>query len=236
MADGEFTGRSNSKQTWELSRQVDGQVRLKTHFLLANPASQLLAALGPKLLSGGLKTDLDHALALTELDATLTPGWKTEGLIIRGYTLKDKKPLDVVACTTSNSEVVCKGVRNTAKTQNEGTRELIYPVSPFFYRTLAVRAKKAPNQTITIPVVELAVDETGASKLLVEDSIISPQGEEEIVLGERRFNGWKFLIRLKSKERTKDATIWLSGNDVILKIEDENNKLLLSKFKKSQDF
>jgi hypothetical protein len=168
VAEGDFetvpaVAMSDPKQSWILWREVDGKLRLEDHFtLFEDPALMMLAAVGPARLDPKLRKEVADKVGLTGLEVLLTPDWKPEKLIVHGVSVADGKSMELVNCKVSEVEVSCKGLRHNAKFKKDKPRELFYSFHfPLLLRSLALRAKVAPTQTATVPMVELRLGREG---------------------------------------------------------------------------
>jgi hypothetical protein len=227
-------------QSWTLWREPNGKLRLENHFaLFEDPALMMMAGIGPRYLDPKLKESLTGKVGLTELEVLLTPDWQPERLVLRGVGVGDGSQVEVVNCKVSKTEVSCRGLKRDAKFKKSGPRELLYSFHfPLLLRSLALRAKAAPSQTATIPVVELRVGKDGP-ELFEAESKVTYAGEEVLSLGDHRFNARKFSIETTSKAGTLNALLWLSGNDVVLAAQNQDptlQRVLMKRFKKYSDF
>jgi len=245
IAEGEFetvpaVAMTDPKQSWILWREADGKLRLEDHFtLFDDPALMMLAAVGPWRLDPKARKEVADKVGLTGLEVLLTPDWNPQKMIVHGVSVADGKSIELVNCKVSEVEVSCKGLRHDAKFKKDKPRELFYSFHfPLLLRSLALRAKVAPNQTATVPLVELRLGKEGP-ELLESEAKVVYVGDEVLSIADYRFASKKYSIETTSKAGTLTSLIWLSGNDVVLAAQNQDRTLqrvLMSRFKKISDF
>jgi hypothetical protein len=160
-------------------------------------------------------------------------------MVVHGVSVADGKSIEVVNCKVSEVEVSCKGLKRDAKFKKDKPRELFYSFHfPLLLRSHALRAKVAPNQTATVPLVELRLGREGP-ELLESEAKIAYLGDEVLSIGDHRFASKKYSLETTSKAGTLTSFIWLSGNDLVLAAQNQDGTLqrvLMSGFKKFSDF
>jgi len=245
LAEGEFQfvaapQMTNPSQSWTLWRERDGKFYVEDHFsFFEDPGLMVLAAVGH--LSKELQSEVADKVGQTELKITFTSDWKTESLVLRGVRVADGHPVDVAKCKVEEAEIACKGLSHGAKLRKDASQDLLFSFPfPLLVRNLALRAKHSPSHETTVTLVELRM---GKNRLELLPSLakVSYVGDEILSIGEQRFNARKYRIERTTSQTTLSTTVWLSGNDVVLAVQNQDpnfdgSRVLMSRFKKYSDF
>jgi hypothetical protein len=245
LAEGEFQfvpapQMTKPSQSWTLWRERDGRFYVEDHFsFFEDPGLMVLATVGH--LSKELQREVADKVGQTELEVTFNSDWKAESLVLRGVRVSDGHPVDVAKCRIDETEIACKGLSHGAKLKKDASQDLLFSFPfPLLVRNLALRAKHDPNHEATVTLVELRIGKNGL-ELLPSQAKVSYDGDEVLSIGEQRFNARKYKIERTTSKTTLSTIVWLSGNDVVLAVQNQDpnfvgSRVLMSRFKKYSDF
>jgi hypothetical protein len=123
---------------------------LEDHFHLANPAAELLGAVGQQRLSTQLQQEMTGEMAQTDVDATLSADFKIESLTVKGTRLLDGKAVQLETCFVAGQEVRCKGQSGGAKLRNNEHHEFFYSF-PFPMLSVGLIQRAATEAGVPVP-------------------------------------------------------------------------------------
>jgi hypothetical protein len=233
-------------QSWTLWRTAQGGFELVDQFVIADPAAQIALALGPKLLSREMRQELQGEVEQDELDVTLSPQKQPESLRIRGKRLDDGKPIDIVTCSISDKETICKGVNGDVTLKSPEAHRFFFS---FPFPMLLISFLKGPpegsGQVVAMKLAGLELGEKpGKDKLrLVEcDGKLTFLGQERYPLGTESYHLNKYSLEIRRSRKSQkplNLTVWALPNGLVVAMESNVTpveRLQLVQYQKYSDF
>jgi hypothetical protein len=213
-------------QSWTLWRTPQGGFELVDQFVIADPAAQLSAHLGPKLLSRELRQELEGEIEQDELDVTLSPQKQPESLRIKGKRLLDGKPIDVVTCTIRHTETACAGLKGNSTLKTPEAHQFLFSFPfPMLLSSFLKTEPEKPGQVSKMKIAGLELGENpGKDRLtMVEcEGQLSFLGPERYELGTESHNLNKYsleILRFGKKQKPLNLTMWALPSGIVVAME-----------------
>jgi hypothetical protein len=237
--DGKLIG--DADQTWVLWRGADGKYDLEDRFHLANPAAELLAAVGSDRLSAQLQQKMQGEVAQTELDVGLSAELKPEHMTLKGTRLLDGKTADIATCIIGEQEIKCKGMNGGAKLTNREAHEFLcsFPF-PMLLGALLKRESKVLGARTPLNLSVLSLEPYNKPKIKFANcgGDLTLVGKEQVQLGDRTYNVDKYVLDVHSKVEPLKLTLWLNQTLVVgMEVAGiSGERLQLVEYKKYSEF
>jgi len=241
VAEGQYVRMKNgqslpgSLQSWVLWRIPTGY-ELEDHFRLAtNPATQLLADLGPKHLSPELKQKLQNQTTATGLTIQLNSDFQGQQFTLTGEKLLDHQQVELLNCALRTDETQCRAKTDKNKVALRGSQGLFYafPFPMLFSSFVRNRNDKVTNANV-------AAVNYGDTKATDATCQATNLGSESVQIGDRTFTANRFHIDLQTKAGVSlTVTVWASDAGLVLAMETPDfpgERMALVQYKKYSAF
>lgn len=235
---------SGSEQNWILWRLPTGGYELENHFLLVNPAAQLVAQLatGAKL-SRELQRRLESDFSQTGLVVHSGPDRKPQSLTISGKKLTNGRVVDVLKCDVTEGEVRCRGRDQKTRLRLQESEEFFYafpfPMLLSAWLAQLTSASSQPSQNKLV-VLDSVVDSESKLNLMACDRIVEAEEDEAVTIGDHQFRTHKAKIKLISQDKSiMELTLWYGAPGLVYAMEGggpPGERMALVEYKKYSDF
>jgi hypothetical protein len=234
---------SGSEQNWVLWRLPTGGYELEDHFLLVNPATQLLAQLSGAKLSRELQRTLESAASQTSLVVRSGPDRKRQSLTILGKKLTNGQAVDVLKCDVTAGEVRCKGRDENAKLRVQESEEFFYafPFPMLLSAWLAqLTTASAQSSQSKLVVLDFVVDSESKPNLMQCERRIEAQDDEIVMIGDHQFRAHKAKVKLIGQNKSMmELTLWYGAPGLVYAMDGggpPGERMALVQYKKYSDF